>query len=226
MASGAARRLTDRQRAVMERIDRRVPIKVIAAELGVSETRINQHIRALKDFYAAGSLGELVENYRATLPRPSDDAAAGSAASASDSAEALDAGVFSETVYTKGQVNGPANLTDFDGRDDPGHLVLSDAMPLIEQAPWLRQDEPKVVPGVLDGEHAVLFRLGAIIGIASGILAAVVLAVTAAMTLSAATEGKAHLLRETKGRDRASTGSAGDNRWKTVSLPMPTISRN
>lgn len=61
MLSGAARRLTDRQRAVMERIDRRVPIKVIAQELGVSETRINQHIRALKDVYEAASLGELVE---------------------------------------------------------------------------------------------------------------------------------------------------------------------
>ena len=32
MTSGAAKRLTDRQRAVMERIDRRVPIKVIASE--------------------------------------------------------------------------------------------------------------------------------------------------------------------------------------------------
>lgn len=50
MLSGAAKRLTDRQRAVMERIDRRVPIKDIALELGVSETRINQHIRALKAF--------------------------------------------------------------------------------------------------------------------------------------------------------------------------------
>ena len=49
MLSGAARRLTDRQQAVMQRIDRRVPIKVIAPELGVSETRIWQHIRALKD---------------------------------------------------------------------------------------------------------------------------------------------------------------------------------
>ena len=49
MPSEAPRELTDRQRAVMERIDRRVPIKVIAQELGVSETRINQHIRALKD---------------------------------------------------------------------------------------------------------------------------------------------------------------------------------
>jgi biotin operon repressor len=33
----------------MQRIDRRVPIKVIAQELGVSETRICQQIRALKD---------------------------------------------------------------------------------------------------------------------------------------------------------------------------------
>jgi hypothetical protein len=186
MASGAARRLTDRQSAVMERIDRRVPIKVIAAELGVSETRINQHIRALKDFYHAGSLGELVENYRATLPRTEE------AGSPNPEAAPLSfPGVFSESAYTNSQVNPPTDSADFERRDDPGQLVLSDAMPLIEQAPWLRQGEPKVVPGVLDGEHAVLFRLGAIIGIASGVLAAVILAVTAAMTLSAATEGKA-----------------------------------
>ncbi len=186
MGSGAARRLTDRQRAVMERIDRRVPIKVIAGELGVSETRINQHIRALKDFYAAGSLGELVENFRSTQRRSTPDTVLRSMPDAAPREG------FSETAYTKTQINGPADLTDFDERDDPGHLVLSDVMPLIEQAPWLKQGEPKVVPGVLDGEHAVLFRLGAIIGIASGILAAVILAVTAAMTLSAATEGKAY----------------------------------
>lgn len=188
MGSGAARRLTDRQRAVMERIDRRVPIKVIAADLGVSETRINQHIRALKDVYDAGSLGELVENFRATIaPLAPEKPTLGTPAETPD--EAL-LKVFSEAAYTKSQVNGPAELPDFGGRDDPGQLVLSDAMPLIEQAPWLRPGEPKVVPGVLDGEHAVLFRLGAIIGIASGVLAAVILVVTAAMTLSAATDGK------------------------------------
>lgn len=194
MASGAARRLTDRQRAVMERIDRRVPIKVIAAELGVSETRINQHIRALKDFYDAGSLGELVENFRATLvPEPSEEPTLITPVKTPvETPDEAFIKIFSEAAYTKTQVNGPADLPDFGGRDDPGRLVLSDAMPLIEQAPWLRPGEPKVVPGVLDGEHAVLFRLGAIIGIASGILAAVILAVTAAMTLSAATEGKAN----------------------------------
>lgn len=221
MASGAARRLTDRQSAVMERIDRRVPIKVIAAELGVSETRINQHIRALKDFYAAGSLGELVENYRAAHPPQAPDVASGFANAGPN--EAVAAAAFSETAYIKTQINLPADLADFAGRDDPGHLVLGDAMPLIEQAPWLTQVEPKVVPGVLDGEHAVLFRLGAIIGIASGILAAVTLAVTAAMTLSAATEGKANYSVETKGGSRLSTTAAGDSRWKTALLPMPAI---
>jgi hypothetical protein len=189
MASGAARRLTDRQRSVMERIDRRVPIKVIASELGVSETRINQHIRALKDFYAAGSLGELVEIYRASRALENPDAAAQDALMYGGDEASLKA--FSEAAYTKTQVNGPIGLLEFAERDDPGRLVLSDAMPLTQQAPWLKPGEPRVVPGVLDGEHAVLFRLGAIVGIASGILAAVILAVTAAMTLSAATEGKA-----------------------------------
>lgn len=207
MASGAVRRLTDRQRAVMERIDRRVPIKVIAADLGVSETRINQHIRALKDFYEAGSLGELVENYRATLSAEDtgDTASRGDdVPSAPDKDNALgtatDEGLlrpFSEAAYTKTQINPAADPDDFEFRDDPGRLVLSDAMPLIEQVPWLRPAEPRVVPGVLDGGNAVLMRLGAIVGIATGILASVILTITAVMTLSQATEGKATYSAET-----------------------------
>lgn len=194
MSSGAARRLTDRQQAVMERIDRRVPIKVIAQELGVSETRINQHIRALKDFYDAGSLGELVENYRATLPSPRVDADLGAVAEGDPLKVPADADslkVFSQAAYTKKQIIGADGFADPSLRDDPGQLVMSDAMPLLDQAPWLRPGEPRVVPGVLDGEHAVLFRLGAIVGIASGILAAVVLTVTAAVSLTEATQGKA-----------------------------------
>jgi len=60
MTGEAAPQLTDKQREVMHRIDRRMPIKLIASEMGVSETRINQHIRALKRIYDAGSLNELV----------------------------------------------------------------------------------------------------------------------------------------------------------------------
>lgn len=189
MMSGAARRLTDRQRAVMERIDRRVPIKVIAQELGVSETRINQHIRALKVIYDAGSLGELVVNYRATLAVGEGEEAPEASPENVTDAELLNP--FSQSAYTISQVNAAAKSDEFEGRDDPGRLILSDAMPLFEQAPWLRSGEPRVVPGVLDGEHAVLLRLGAIVGIAAGILASVILVITAAVTLSAATEGKA-----------------------------------
>ncbi len=189
MSSEPARRLTDRQRSVMERIDRRVPIKVIAQELGVSETRINQHIRALKGVYQSYSLGELVENYRATqMPEIPEDPEQIPLRIFPDT-DSLKP--FSEPAYTKTQVNPANDLIELGSRDDPGHLVLSDAMPLIDQAPWLRPSEPRVVPGVLDGEHAVLLRLGAIVGIATGILASVILAITAAMTLSAATEGKA-----------------------------------
>lgn len=194
MLSGAAPRLTDRQQAVMERIDRRVPIKVIAQELGVSETRINQHIRALKDIYAAASLGELVENYRATLPPAPPEAADGGDAEPEGVGDATQPDLlppFSQPAYMKKQMAQDGLFVDQSGRDDPGRLVMSDAMPLIDQAPWLRPGEPRVVPGVLDGEHAVLFRLGAIVAIASGILAAVVLTVTAAVTLSEATQGKA-----------------------------------
>jgi hypothetical protein len=43
MPSGTIPPLTVRQRAVMER-KCRIPIKVIAIELGVSETRINQSV--------------------------------------------------------------------------------------------------------------------------------------------------------------------------------------
>lgn len=195
MASGAARRLTDRQRAVMERIDRRVPIKVIAQELGVSETRINQHIRALKDVYDAASLGELVENYRATIAPDTVEAPSENAPSTAPDETLLKP--FSEDAYTISQVNAATDPAEFGSRNDPGQLVLGDAMPLIEQAPWLRPGEPRVVPGVLDGEHAVLFRLGAIVGIAAGILASVVLVITAARTLSEATEGKVNYSAET-----------------------------
>lgn len=196
MVPGAARRLTDRQRAVMERIDRRVPIKVIAQDLGVSETRINQHIRALKLFYDAGSLGELVENYRATLAAEGGEEAPQTGMAPVPNADLLKP--FSQSAYIISQVNAPTDSDDLEDRADPGRLILSDAMPLFEQAPWLRTGEPRVVPGVLDGEHAVLLRMGVIVGIAAGILASVILVITAAVTLSAATDGKASYSAQTQ----------------------------
>ncbi len=188
MPPDAARPLTERQRSVMTRIDRRMPIKVIAQELGVSETRVNQHIRALKNIYEAESLGELVERFRATEPDMvfDDDVPAGVQEAEPDRG-------LSEPAYSKKQVSSEDDGEKGGSRVDQGEVVMSDVLPFIEQAPWLRSGEPKVVPGVLDGEHAVLFRLVAIVGIAFGILAAVVLSVTAAVALSEAMDGKARV---------------------------------
>ena len=184
MSSAAPKKLTERQRAVIERIDRRVPIKVIAQELSVSETRINQHIRALKDIFKAESLNELVEEYRATKPRP-----------AIPDADPLGKGL-SDSSYSKSQVPSGGISDKTATRVDRGELVMRDATALIEQAPWLRPGElgePKVVPGVLDGEHAILFRLVAIVGIGFGFLGALVLTLTAAVTISEALDGRAEV---------------------------------
>ncbi|MGQ7829800.1 hypothetical protein [Altererythrobacter sp. Z27] len=184
MVPPAGRKLTRRQFAVLERIDRRVPIKVIAQDLGVSETRINQHVRALKDFYSVDSLNELVECFRAEYgtneEEPSDvglEAATG----------------FSESAYRKSQLAGAGFAREKSARVDPGEIILSDVMPLGGLSPWQMATEPRVVPGMLDGENAVLIRLAAIVAIAFGILAAVVLMVTTALTLSEAMDGKAQV---------------------------------
>ncbi len=196
MPPGATRSLTERQAAVMKRIDRRVPIKVIAQELGVSETRINQHIRALKDLYGADSLRDLVEIYRLEAKNLAEITASESQniQGLADSLKPL-----SEDAYTNSQL--PQTVFGFDvgERDEEASVEFKDASPLIESAPWLRPGEPKVVPGLLDGEHAVTLRLGAIVGIALGILAAAVLTATAAMMVSELLQNRATISVDEQG---------------------------
>ena len=181
MPPQTGRKLTERQLDVLERIDRRVPIKVIAQELGISDTRVNQHIRALKDHFQVYSLNELVECYRAEF---ADE----SSTSEVDDAEPKG---LSETEYRKNELEDLHPESEEVGRVDPGEIVLSDIMSLTGQAMWKVAEEPKVVPGMLDGDHAVLARLAVIVGMALGILAAVILAVTASITISDALDGKA-----------------------------------
>ncbi len=197
MSSAASRPLTDRQRAVIERIDRRVPIKVIAQELGVSETRINQHIRALKDIYEAESLSDLVELHRIDVGLEETSSEGRKSVDSERLNEDLKG--YSETSFSKNQLPERVVIGDQSDSTDPGELVMSDVLPLEEQAPWLRPGEPRVVPRVLDGEHAVWFRLAAIMGIAFGFLAAVVLTVTAAVTISEALDGRATVSVDEKG---------------------------
>lgn len=170
-------RLTSRQRSVMERIDRRVPIKVIANELGVSETRVNQHIRALKDIYEAASLNELVETYREVEGLGGDSSEEHPYRKPEYSKKQLPEDVDPLDELVRDKLSGPAAGTPvLSLRDEP--KSASDA-------------EPQIVPGVLDGENAVLFRFAVIVGLAFGILAAVVLSISASMALSDVMDGVA-----------------------------------
>jgi DNA-binding CsgD family transcriptional regulator len=183
MAGAATRQLTEKQRAVLERIDRRVPIKVIADDMGVSETRINQHIRALKDRFQAENLNVLVERYRAS----------------SDYTDAPE-DPFRKPQYSFSHLPEEPIFPDQQSRVDPGEIVLSDAHHVLIDAPWTEPREPAVVPAALDGENAVLYRLAVMIGIAFGVIALVVLVVTASLSLSTAMDGKADVRVDQSGR--------------------------
>ncbi len=176
----ATRTLTVKQRAVMEGIDRRQPIKLIAGEMGVSETRINQHIRALKGIYGASSLNELVEEFRKSEPEKPEDAPAEGAASP-----------FRNVAYSIKQLPEMDIPSQKLTRDDPGSIRVSDAHVVARDALWAHDIELVVVFGALDGDNAVLYRLAVMVGLAFGMIAAVVLVVSAALSLSEVLDGQA-----------------------------------
>lgn len=197
MVGQAAHSLSEKQREVIERIDRRMPIKVIASELGVSETRINQHIRALKQIYDAASLNELVESYRLSEGRSGalgdgPEAASYSPVSGPGEATLLTPGTpLRNAAYSKKQMGDPPHFRDLSVRDDPGLIRMSDAHVVARDALWAHDIEPVVVFGALNGKHAVLYRSMVMVGLAFGMIAGVVLVVSAALSLSEVLDGRA-----------------------------------
>ncbi len=173
MPASTIRGLSDRERAVLDGVDRRLPLKAVAAELGISESRVNQHIRALKERYRVNNLPDLVEAWRT---QDTDKQAEPP---------------YRNPAWRIPQV--PGDDADGDGRNRvaPGEFVLADAAPLAIEAPWMTRIEPRVVPGMLDGDNAVLLRLALIIGLAFGLIAVIVLVVTASLSLSEALGGTA-----------------------------------
>ncbi|MEO9462231.1 MAG: hypothetical protein ABJ242_05790 [Marinomonas sp.] len=170
MTQGAALKLTERQRSVMERIDRRVPIKVIAQEMGVSETRINQHIRALKDIYDAGSLNELVAIYRSTQSaNPKSVADFGVGAIPTEGSEHA-----AQFVWSNSQPVG------FGPQWVPAHLSRA-SLDQDFPAPW---DQP------MDPRAIILARIASILIVGAILLTALLLTYSAGQTVTqAASEG-------------------------------------
>lgn len=146
--------LTDRQRDLLALLDRRLTLKQVAAELGISESAVNQLVRRTKEALNCNSLPELVDAFRACR----------------DSA-----------CRNSGVVGSPPSPPSVSA-NDPEVFALADVTASIE-APWARE-EPRLVPRWLDGENAVAFRLAAIGGGVLVSLMALILSITAMRSLS------------------------------------------
>jgi DNA-binding CsgD family transcriptional regulator len=171
MAGEVTPALSERQKQVLSLIDRRLTIKEIAAELGISETRVNQHITTLKQRLDANTHRELAARYREmftpVVPPP-----------------------FRNPAGTKTQLVGERQPRSIPGRAADGDLVLADVHAFSLEAPWARASEPQVVPPVLDGKNAVLLRLAVVAAMVCGILASLILAITAATSLTEVVGGR------------------------------------
>ena len=167
-----ARILTDRQRSVMERIDRRVPIKVMAQELGISETRVNQHIRALKDIYGTESLNELVEVYRRDRNGDAPDGASNKpqlARAKNIWAEPIVERAAPESLVPV-SLDSQASLPDWTGHPDGGDSA-ADAYPIA---------------GFLDGPEGFSTRCGVMASVFSLLLTSILISAVAGRLIGSA----------------------------------------
>lgn len=160
--------LTRRQLDVLDGISRRQSIKQIAFELQISESAVNQHIKALKTNLEVGSLGELSEAYR-------------SISVSSDEPNCR------KTASIKNQLPPAADSTEESCKDGV-EPTIAFHQPLAYEirAPWTSMVGPPVVPRVLNGENAIWVRGAAIIVMAVGILAVILIGLGVAQGVTSA----------------------------------------
>lgn len=161
-------KLTERQLDVLDGISRRQSIKQIAFVLQISESAVNQHIKALKTNLEVGSLAELAEVYR------SISAAHGPS-------------TCRKTASRKKHLPSATDNTDVELKDDiEPSIAFHQPLTYEVRAPWTPMVGPRVVPGVLNGENAFWVRGAAIIMMAVGVLAAVMIGLGVAQGVTSA----------------------------------------
>tara|TARA_A100001391_G_scaffold78331_1_gene50552 strand:- start:11664 stop:12191 length:528 start_codon:yes stop_codon:yes gene_type:complete len=156
--------LTVKQRETMDLLCEGWTSKEIAAKLDISESAVVQRIETVRAKAGGMLRKELVRLYR-------------------EHSDALSAGYKQNTgkIFHLSEHDPDTDTGIGNGADDD--LVLSDAMSFQRSAPWASQSEPRVVPEVLDGDSAALYRLLAAVGLALGmvVLTLVLLAVAEAL---------------------------------------------
>ncbi|MBK9010201.1 helix-turn-helix transcriptional regulator [Novosphingobium sp.] len=159
--------LTPRQAQVLELVAKRRSLKQIAAELGISESAVNQHIKALKGILAVNSLPELAEAHRHFSQGGNTQGCR-------------------KTACTK---SGVPQASEIGQSPDPDGLeqVVSfhDAIAYRVGVPWEVGDELGVVPKVLNSTNAKLARTAYILGIAVGMFILILTGLGVAQGISA-----------------------------------------
>lgn len=161
--STVADKLSVKQREVLDRLARGQLIKTIADEMDVSETRINQHIRAIKDRLGVNDKEDLIASWIG-----------------SDRADPL-----RKAVYRKPQLPDPKQIREQGPAADAAVFRFEDAGVLALKAPWDNPEFGRVGRGRLDGPGAAAKRIGFIILVAIGLPVAVVLTLSAMIALTA-----------------------------------------
>ncbi len=141
-----AESVTERQQEVLVGLAQRLTIKEIAASMEVSESAINQHIKALKLRLKANSLRELVDWWQSS----------NCSISTARNQQLPDTFEFPNS-----------SLQD----ESLGLIEFGDSMTINRDAPW-NIDQPTFFRRMLDGRYSLLTRSAAIVIIAVGLMVA------------------------------------------------------
>lgn len=171
--TGEFKLLTAKRAAVLERLAQGRTSKEIAASLEISESAVNRHIEIMRSRFGGITRLELARRYReATRAISRPDAAAETCV---------------ETSKQKIDLAGTPATDERPARDGArADLAFRDSLAMKIEAPWVRPEEPRVVPGVLDGENAMLARGTAIAIMLLAIIASLVLGLAAALAITEA----------------------------------------
>jgi len=169
--------LTDKQREVLALLADGRTTKEMAPLLGVSEPAINRRIEMIRARLGGITRLELARRYRdwQTLDQlvPLHIMEIPPLPGVENTSQTLHlAGTQPAALETTPDLRGP-------------DAVFRDSVSLHFTAPWHHSEEPRIVPGVLDGDNASFTRGAAIAIILIGILASIVLGLAAAQAITA-----------------------------------------
>ena len=162
--------LTEKQAAVLGLLARSLTSKEIAGRLHTSESAVNRHIEILRSRSGGITRAQLAQRYR---ERPGDFRQIAGAPACVETAKQI----IDLAEAPPGEEGEPQDAPE-------AGLAFKDSLEMTLDAPWTRPEEQRVVPRVLDGDHAALTRGAAIAIILFALIASLVLGLAAAQAIT------------------------------------------